>query len=137
MPRPVQAHYEEAAALARKTANAASLVKALTGLALLDESQQHDYGAANSHITEARRAASACPNRDCMLDALLYKSGIAERNKVAEYLVTGLAPRQPRLATRRPRYLQVSKAPMAGHHISPVVYAPSAALVPADLMMRK
>jgi CHAT domain-containing protein len=66
-------HYEEAAALARKTASAETLVKALTGLALLDESQEHDYESANSRVTEAMRAALSCPNRDCTLDALQAK----------------------------------------------------------------
>ena len=65
-------HYEEAAQLARKTRSAASLVKALTGMVLLDEAR-HDYGSANSHVTEAVRAASLCPNQDCLLDALLFK----------------------------------------------------------------
>lgn len=67
-----RSHYEEAARLARKAGSATSLVKALTGMALLDESQ-HDYGSANSHVTEAVRAASSCPTQDCLLDALLYK----------------------------------------------------------------
>ena len=71
--RSSRGHYEEAAALARKTASAESLVKALTGLALLDESQEHDYESANSRITEAMRAALSCPNRDCTLDALQAK----------------------------------------------------------------
>ena len=65
-------HYEEAAQLARRTRSAASLVKALTGMVLLDEAR-HDYGSANSHVTEAVRAASLCPNQDCLLDALLFK----------------------------------------------------------------
>jgi CHAT domain-containing protein/tetratricopeptide (TPR) repeat protein len=68
-----RAHYEEAAKLSRKTASAVWLVKALNGLALLDESEKHDYGLANAHVTEALRAAPSCPNRDCMLDALLSK----------------------------------------------------------------
>ena len=67
-----RSHYEEAAQLARKTGSAASLVKALTGMVLLDEAR-HDYGSANSHVTEAVRAASSCPNQDCLLDALLFK----------------------------------------------------------------
>src|SRR6516225_1550678 len=41
-----RSHYEEAAVLARKAGSAVSLVKALTGMALIDESQ-HDYGTAN------------------------------------------------------------------------------------------
>src|SRR6516162_8612546 len=65
-------HYEEAAQLARKTRSAASLVKALTGMVLLDEAR-HDYGSANAHVTEAVRAASLCPNQDCLVDALLFK----------------------------------------------------------------
>ena len=67
-----RSHYEEAAVLARKAGSAVSLVKALTGMALIDESQ-HDYGTANSRITEALRTASSCPNQDCLLDVLLYK----------------------------------------------------------------
>ncbi|HEY6388032.1 MAG TPA: CHAT domain-containing protein [Candidatus Acidoferrum sp.] len=70
--RTARSHYEEGAQLARKTRSATSLVKALTGLVLLDEAR-HDYGSANSDVTEAVRAASSCPNQDCLLDALLSK----------------------------------------------------------------
>jgi hypothetical protein len=69
--RAARGHYEEAAALARKTGSVATLVKALSGLALLDQTHDHYYGMANSRIQEALRAAPSCPNRDCMQDALL------------------------------------------------------------------
>ena len=68
----VRSNYEEGIALARKAGNAPVLVHALTGIAQIDEFE-NDYGAANIRITEALRAASSCPNQDCMLDALLSK----------------------------------------------------------------
>ena len=74
--RSARGHYEEAAALARRTNNAATLVKALSGLAMLDQTYDHDYGAANTRIQEALRAAPSCRNRDCMLDALLSKAEV-------------------------------------------------------------
>ena len=67
-----RSHYQEAITLARKTGDSRSLVSALNGTALIDEAEQ-DYGAANARITEAMRAASSCPNQDCMLDALTSK----------------------------------------------------------------
>ena len=67
-------HYKEAAALARKTGASAYLVKALTGLALVEETQYHDYGSANSQVTEAMRAASSCTDaQDCKRQALEAK----------------------------------------------------------------
>lgn len=74
--RSARGHYEEAAALARRTNNAATLVKALSGLAMLDQTYDHDYGAANTRIQEALRVAPSCRNRDCMLDALLSKAEV-------------------------------------------------------------
>ena len=67
-------HYKEAAALARKTRASAHLVKALTGLALVEETQYHDYGSANSQVTEAMRVASSCTDaQDCKREALEAK----------------------------------------------------------------
>jgi CHAT domain-containing protein len=67
-------HYKKAAALAQKAGTSSQLVKALTGLALVEETQYHDYGAANSAVTEAMRAASSCKDpRDCRQDALEAK----------------------------------------------------------------
>jgi len=67
-------HYEEAAALARKTGMNLYLVKAVTGLALVYETQYHDYGSASPLVAEATRAASSCPNpQDCRREALEAK----------------------------------------------------------------
>jgi CHAT domain-containing protein len=67
-------HYQEGAALARKTGTNAHLVKALTGLALVEEMQYHDYGAANTAVTEAMSAALSCSQaQDCRQDALEAK----------------------------------------------------------------
>jgi CHAT domain-containing protein len=67
-------HYLQGAELARKTGTSAHLVKALTGLALVEETQYHDYGAASSAVTEAVRAATSCRNsEDCRQDALEAK----------------------------------------------------------------
>ncbi len=67
-------HYKEAAALARKTGTSLYLVKALTGLALVYETQYHDYGSASPLVTEAMRAASSCPDpQGCRREALEAK----------------------------------------------------------------
>lgn len=67
-------HYQQGAALARKTGTSAHLVKALTGLALVEETPYHDYGAASTAITEAVRAAGSCSDaQDCRQEALEAK----------------------------------------------------------------
>ena len=70
-------HYKKAAELARKTGTSAHLVKALTGLALVEETQYHDYGAASTAVIEAMRAAASCSDaQDCRQDALEAKVGL-------------------------------------------------------------
>jgi CHAT domain-containing protein len=67
-------HYKEAASLARRMGTNFYLVKALTGWALVQEDQFHDYGSANTLVTEAMRAASSCPDpQACRLEALEAK----------------------------------------------------------------
>jgi hypothetical protein len=67
-------HYKQGAELARKTGTSAHLVKALTGLALVEETQYHDFGAASTAVTEAVRAAASCSDaQDCRQDALEAK----------------------------------------------------------------
>ena len=67
-------HYKEGARLARKTATSFDLVKALIGLALVEETQYHDYGAASTAVTEAVRAALSCKaDQDCREEALEAK----------------------------------------------------------------
>ena len=70
-------HYKKAAELARKTGTSTHLVKALTGLALVEETQYHDYGAASTAVIEAMRAATSCSDaQDCRQDALEAKVGL-------------------------------------------------------------
>lgn len=70
-------HYKQGAKLARKTRTSAHLVKALVGLALVDETQYHDYGAASIAVTEAVRAAASCSDaQDCRQEALEAKVGL-------------------------------------------------------------
>jgi hypothetical protein len=70
-------HYKKGAELARKTGTSAHLVKALTGLALVEETQYHDYGAASTAVIEAMRAAASCSDaQDCRQDALEAKVGL-------------------------------------------------------------
>jgi CHAT domain-containing protein len=70
-------HYKEGAELARKTGTSAHLVKALTGLALVDETQYRDFGAASTAVTEAVRAAASCSDaQDCRQEALEAKVGL-------------------------------------------------------------
>jgi CHAT domain-containing protein len=107
--RSARSHYQEAAVLARKAGSATSLVKALTGMALLDESQERDYGAANSRVTDALRVAASCPNQDCTLDALQFKvevetyrgelfSAASHANGVVELLKNRTDPNRQYLA---------------------------------------
>ena len=63
--------------------------------------------------------------------------GIAERNKVAEDLVTGLAPLPTKAGDRAAEILAGEQGPYGGAPHQSGGVGSVAALVPADLMMRK